>query len=121
MGRFTVRLPDSLHTTLEERAQLEGVSLNQFVVYALTQQVTPTYTVQVAPAQAIREERQRYDALLARFGSPDRRAAAEFLSHRDDDQATEDPTNAALVARFRAHFHIGTDASTSSTQPGSHE
>jgi len=41
MGRFTVRLPDSLHAALEEQAQLEGVSLNQFVVYALTQQVKP--------------------------------------------------------------------------------
>ena len=76
MGRFTVRLPNSLHTALEEHARLEGVSLNQFVVYALTQQVKPPYTVQVASAQEIREQRERYDALLERLGPPDHQAAA---------------------------------------------
>jgi len=103
MGRFTVRLPDTLHATLEERAQLEGVSLNQFVVYALTQQVTPAYTVQVVPAQTVREDRERYDSLLARLGPPDRQAATEFLAQRDDSPP-EDPDDAELVARFRDRF-----------------
>ena len=40
MGRFTLRLPRSLHRELEEMAGYEGVSLNQYIVYALTQQVT---------------------------------------------------------------------------------
>ncbi len=113
MGRFTVRLPDSLHTTLEQRAQLEGVSLNQFVVYSLTQQVTPAYTVQITPAQTIREERARYDALLERLGPPDRQAAVEFLARRDEDHTPEDPADAELVARFRARFDIGANAATS--------
>lgn len=110
MGRFTVRLPDSLHTALEEHAQLEGVSLNQFVVYALTQQVKPAYTVQVVPAQEIREQRERYDALLERLGPPDRQAAAAFLAQRDDNEAPVDPEDAALAARFRARFNLGTGA-----------
>ena len=108
MGRFTVRLPDSLHTALEEYAELEGVSLNQFVVYALTQQVKPAYTVQVASAQTIREERERYDALLERLGPPNRQAAAAFLAQRDDNEAPVDPEDSALAARFRARFNLGT-------------
>ncbi len=40
MGRFTLRLPKSLHKDLEDMAGQEGVSLNQYIVYALAQQVT---------------------------------------------------------------------------------
>ncbi len=40
MGRFTLRLPKSLHEELEDMAGQEGVSLNQYIVYALAQQVT---------------------------------------------------------------------------------
>jgi len=83
------------------------VSLNQFVVYALTQQVKPAYTVQVVPAQDIREQRERYEALLERLGPPDREAAAAFLAKRDDSEAPVDPEDAALAARFRAHFNLG--------------
>lgn len=103
MGRFTVRLPDTLHSALEARAQLEGVSLNQFVVYALTQQVTPAYTVQAVPLQTIREERERYDALLARLGAPDPAATAEFLAGRDAEMP-DDPDDADLISRFRSRF-----------------
>ena len=60
MGRFTVRLPDTLHHALELQAQKEGVSLNQFVVYALTKQVTPAYTVQVLPDADIQQQGQRF-------------------------------------------------------------
>ena len=63
MGRFTVRLPDSLHHDLEERARIEGVSLNQYVVYALTQKVVPSYTIQVVSDDEIEQQRTRFEAL----------------------------------------------------------
>jgi predicted HicB family RNase H-like nuclease len=37
---MTVRLPESLHQQLQQLADLEDVSLNHYVVYALTRQVT---------------------------------------------------------------------------------
>ncbi len=39
-GRLLIRAPKSLHQRLAERAQREGVSLNQLVVYLLSQQVS---------------------------------------------------------------------------------
>ena len=36
MGRFTVRLPETLHHQLIKHAEKEGVSLNQYVVFCLT-------------------------------------------------------------------------------------
>jgi antitoxin HicB len=41
-GRFTVRLPRSLHRQLAERAKNDGVSLNQFVNVTLAQAVART-------------------------------------------------------------------------------
>jgi predicted transcriptional regulator len=39
MARLTVRLPDTLHDQLAALAKREGVSLNQFIVYSLSQHV----------------------------------------------------------------------------------
>lgn len=47
MGRFTLRLPETLHSRFETRAQREGVSLNQYIVYTLTRQVASSYNNQV--------------------------------------------------------------------------
>ena len=38
-GKFTVRLPRSLHRRLVERAKTEGISLNQLVNVALTEAI----------------------------------------------------------------------------------
>ena len=38
-GKFTVRLPRSLHQALVDRAEKEGVSLNLFVTNALSRNV----------------------------------------------------------------------------------
>jgi len=38
-GKFTVRMPRSLHRKLAEQARREGVSLNQFVTVALAEAV----------------------------------------------------------------------------------
>ena len=35
MSRLTLRLPDTLHKRLSQRANREGISLNQYIVYAL--------------------------------------------------------------------------------------
>ena len=43
MSRLTLRLPETLHQQLSEQANREGISLNQYIVYALTRQAA--YTV----------------------------------------------------------------------------
>lgn len=69
-----------------------------------------TYTTQAVPPQTVAEERERYDALMARLGTPDRQAAAAFLAQRDDSPP-EDADDAALIARFRERFRAGGNAS----------
>jgi HicB family len=68
MSRLTLRLPETLHRQLEELAQSEEISLNQFIVYALTRQVTSAYTVQAFPEKAIAQQQATYNALLQTLG-----------------------------------------------------
>lgn len=62
MSRMTVRLPDTLHQKLERLAEQEGVSLNQYIVYALTQQSSFAYTITETPVRVIAEQRAAYFA-----------------------------------------------------------
>jgi hypothetical protein len=68
MGRLTVRLPDTLHHQLTNLAGNEGVSLNQYIVYALTRQTTLAYTVQEVPKEKIEQERTSFEKLLKGLG-----------------------------------------------------
>ena len=68
MGRLTVRLPETLHERLAILAEHEGVSLNQYIVYALTRQVTWAYTVQAMPEEAVAQQRASFTALLQSLG-----------------------------------------------------
>ena len=77
MARLTLRLPDSLHDTLVSRAEREGVSVNQFLVYALTQ---------VTALDRLTEQRARFEELRSRV-TPDLAEAAlqELLAAREPD------------------------------------
>lgn len=83
MGRLTVRLPDSLHQQLSSIADSEGVSLNQYIVYALTRQTTLAYTVQRVSDEEIRQQRQEFKSLLEELGEASTDEIARLLAERD--------------------------------------
>ena len=58
MSRLTLRLPETLHRHLEILARREQISLNQYIVYALTRQSTLAYYVQAHPEKDIIGNRQ---------------------------------------------------------------
>lgn len=100
MGRLTVRLPDSLHQQLETGAQDEGVSLNQYIVFALTRQTTPVYTVRATPEAEIAEQHAEYAALRERLG----RASPETVERMLDERecvAPEPDLDARAAERLR--------------------
>jgi hypothetical protein len=57
MARLTLRIPDSLHARLAERARREGVSMNQYVVFALSR---------ITTADELTEQRRDFASLLHR-------------------------------------------------------
>jgi hypothetical protein len=80
-------------------------SLNQYVVFALTQNITPAYTIQILPAAEIRTQVERFDALLKQLGAPDTSQASEFLSTREEEEV--DAETAQLVARVQEKIADG--------------
>jgi hypothetical protein len=83
MSRLTLRLPASLHSQLEMLATNEQVSLNQYIVFALTRQVTMAYTVQAVPERAIAEQRAAYAALLQNLGTATFTEVEKTLGERE--------------------------------------
>jgi len=83
MSRLTLRLPDTLHRQLESLAHHEAVSLNQYIVFALTRQATVAYTVQVVPEEETRRQQVIYTALLQSLGQASSREVEHTLVERE--------------------------------------
>ncbi len=83
MSRLTLRLPQTLHTQLAGLAESEGVSLNQYIVYALSRQTTLAYTVQPVSERAIREQEASYTALLQSLGQASFAEIEELMAERE--------------------------------------
>ena len=83
MSRLTLRLPETLHLQLEERARRENVSLNQYLVYALTRQVASDYTVVALPPEAVQQQREQFEALLLRMRAASPEEIADAMAERE--------------------------------------
>ena len=99
MSRLTLRLPATLHGQLEDLAGEEGVSLNQFIVYALTRQVSQAYLVRTLPEKEAEIQKVRFAALLQGLGSASFSELESFFSERE--QVSGD---AGLTAELRERF-----------------
>ena len=84
MGRLTLRLPDTLHDQIRSLAKHENISINQYVVYALTRQVTQDYAVHEVPEKFIREQRAAYITLLQNLGQSSSEEIQEVLNEREE-------------------------------------
>jgi len=109
MSRLTLRLPDSLHRELERRAETEKVSLNQYLVYALTQQVAMTYTVTPMPGGAVEQQKAAFEALLQRLGHASSDDIQRVLADREP-AAPEPDLDPALANRLRRQITAATVA-----------
>jgi len=75
MSQVQLQLPESLQTQLEERAQREGISLQEYIVYALSR---------VTTMPDLMEQKLAFDAMLTRYPSDKAEAALrEILSARE--------------------------------------
>ena len=83
MSRLTLRLPNTLHNQVRALAEHESISINQYVVYALTRQVTQAYNVQEVPDKVIRQQRAAYIALLQSLGQSSFEEIKEVLDERE--------------------------------------
>lgn len=60
MSEYTLQLPDTLFQQLEQLAVREGVPLNQYLIYALTQQVASAYMLHTATPAEIAAQQEAF-------------------------------------------------------------
>jgi HicB family len=116
MSRLTLRLPETLHQQLAQVAEQEGVSLNQYIVYALTRQsvnvpirgltIDPTISVQSDPE--IERQRSLFEALKGGLGEASPADIEAILAEREvvnrEPELTTD-TMDRLHAKLQAVKH----------------
>lgn len=83
MSRFTVRLPETLHQQLVNLAQTEGISLNQYIVYALTRQVENAYRIKTLTEDEIKQQTQSFTHLIQELGETDDQTIQTILDQRE--------------------------------------
>lgn len=111
MSRLTLRLPETLHRQLETQAKREGVSLNQYVVYVISRQLTQSYTVHAIPEETVTQQRAQFTALLRELGQASPEAIRAVLAARDHVESEPELTP-EVVARLQARL-----AATTSDEP----
>lgn len=82
MSRLTFRLPETLHRQLNALANREAVSLNQYIVFGLTRQVTFTYAVQPVSEEIRAEQQASFAQLLEKLGTATDVEIKQTLSQR---------------------------------------
>lgn len=66
MSLLNIQLPDSLYKSLQELADQDGVSLDQFVVLAVAEKISALTTEGYLKERANRGDRSRYENVLAK-------------------------------------------------------
>ena len=112
MSRLTLRLPETLHRQLEFLANTENTSLNQYIVYALTRQVTLAYTVVQVPKEDLEHQQANFNALRRSL----RKGSSEEIKEALDSREAEEANPAMLsneVRRMREYVDSALEASLS--------
>jgi uncharacterized protein (DUF1778 family) len=66
MSVLSLRLPDSLHRHIKELACKEGVSINQFIVSAISEKVSAIATEDYLQERAQRADKSAFQAILVK-------------------------------------------------------
>jgi hypothetical protein len=102
VSRLTLRLPETLHQQLAHLAEDEGVSLNQYIVYALTRQAVLVHEIQVTPEADAEEQKKAFQSLLKQLGQASISEIESVLAARDQvDAETELSTDAVAHLQER--------------------
>ena len=101
MRRFTLRLPETLFQRLALLADSEGVSLNQYLIYSLTQHAARAYRVDPVSKDEIARQHAQYDALIEALGSVSESDFDAILAEGEPVEA-DARLDADLVARIEA-------------------
>jgi hypothetical protein len=102
MGRLSIRLPQTLHRELTNEAGVEGVSLNQYIVYLLARREDGRYPIEPFPALEVAQHPERFVTLLEPLGPAiSKEEALERLKTLGEDAEVSDREKLAVAAARR--------------------
>jgi len=89
-----------LHQQLAHLAEGEGVSLNQYIVYALTRQAALAYAIQVVPEAEVEQQQQAFQLLIKQLGQASSAEIESVLATREQTEPEAD-LSSDVVARLQ--------------------
>ena len=104
MRRLTLRLPETLFHRLELLAESEGISLNQYLVYSLTQNVSRAYRIMPVPRAEIERQHTQFDEMIAALGVAATEEFDAILAEGEWDEQRTMGLDPAVVARVEANI-----------------
>ncbi len=66
MSTVQVQIPDSLHKSLRQLAERDGISIDQFIATSIAEKMAALLTSEYLDARATTGSRAAYDAVLAK-------------------------------------------------------
>jgi predicted HicB family RNase H-like nuclease len=90
MSRLTLRLPETLHYKLVNLAKSEGVSLNQYIVYALSCQIHNSYTVNSLSEKEVQQQKTAFNDLIKDLDTLEDQEIRAILSQREKVDTDEE-------------------------------
>ena len=106
MSRLTLRLPETLHQQLAQLAEGEGVSLNQYIVYALTRQAALAYRIQAIPEMEVVQQQQAFQSLIKQLGQASLAEIKSVLATREKTDPEAD-LSTDIVERLQERIRKG--------------
>ncbi len=100
MSRLTLRLPETLHQKLSHLAKDEGVSLNQYIVYALTHQAALAHTIRAVSESEVGQQKQAFQLLIEQLGQASSDEIESVLAAREQIEP-EAELSPEIVARLQ--------------------
>jgi hypothetical protein len=83
MSQLNIRLPETLRQQLIHLADGEGIPLEQYILYALTRQVTLTYSIQATSETSINQQKQSFKEFLTELGKINSEEIESILAERE--------------------------------------
>jgi len=69
MSALSLRLPDSIHRYIKEIAKKEGVSINQFILSAVSEKISAIMTEEYLEARAKKAKKEDFKKILKKVPS----------------------------------------------------
>ncbi len=66
MSTISIRIPNSLHRTLKKMAELDGVSMNQFIASAVAEKISAFATKEYLEERAKKGSRRKFKRAIAK-------------------------------------------------------